>query len=227
MIYEVTVLCDYFGQQIVNRYNYLSAGTFVGTSGSLALLTAMGLIPAGVAFPDTSLYGIVQNYASSQLKFVQGLAKALYDDPTDFFDNGYATGVVGQSTGTAPMSPTAALGFRTNRTRTDIARGTKRFAGIDETFVDAGGVLSSGAQGAADEIAEALSEVLSYTERGSSATFEPIVVGKQKYTAPSGKPAYRYYSTLADQLEKIAQNIVWQPYGTIRTQTSRQYGHGS
>ena len=227
MLYEVTVLMAYFDQQILNRYNYLSSGTFVGATGSFALLNAMGLIDTAGSFPTDSLYGAIQDNSANELIFVQALAKALYDDPTDFFDNGYAAGVVGEGVSSAPMSPTAALGFRTNRTRTDIARGTKRFAGIDETFVGDGGVLVPAAITVANDLAERMSEVLSYTTGGSSATFAPVIVGKEMYTTPPAPKAYRYYDTLSEQLDHIAEGIVWQPYGTIRTQTSRQYGHGA
>lgn len=227
MLYEVTVLQDYFGQQVVNRYNYLSSGTFVGFSGSLALLTAMGLIDASGSFPTDSLYGKIQDNTVAELTYIQALAKALYDDPTDFFDNGYAAGVIGQATGTDPMSPTTAIGFKTNRTRTDIARGTKRLAGVDESYVTDGGLLTSGYVTVGNDIADRMSETLSFTDGGSSATFAPVIVGKEMYTTPPAPKAYRYYGTLSEQLDHIAENIVWQLYPSVRTQTSRQYGHGA
>jgi hypothetical protein len=228
MIYEVTVLQDYYGQQVLNRYNYLSSGTFVGSTGAAALLFALGLIPSGADFPTDSLYGLIQNNTVTALTYVQALSKAIREAPTDFLDVGYAAGVIGQGVGTQPMSPALGLGFRTNRTRTDIARGTKRLAGIDETFVELGGRLVSAAQTVANNIAEALTEVLSYTEDGSSATFAPIVVGKEKYAVPdTDRFAYKYYDTVSEQMDHIAEGVTWQAYDTIRTQTSRQYGHGA
>lgn len=227
MLYEVTVLADYYGQQVLNRYNYLSSGTFVGVVPSFALLVAMGLIDSGGDFPTDTLYGLIQDNTVSEMTYVQALAKALYDDPTDFYDNGYAAGVIGAGVGSQPMSPVNALGFRTNRTRTDIARGTKRFSGIDETFVEDGGKLVSAAVTVANNIATALGETLSYTDGGSSATFAPVIVSKEMYTTPPAPKAYRYYGTLSEQLDHIAEGVVWQPYDTIRTQTSRQYGHGA
>lgn len=227
MLYEVTVLQDYFGQQVLNRYNYLSSGTFVGVTGSFALLSVLGLIDVSGDFPTDSLYGKIQDNTVNELTYVQALAKALYDDPTDFIDRGYAAGVVGQATGTSPMSPVVAIGFKTNRTRTDIARGTKRLAGVDETYVQDGGELTSGYVTVGNDIADRMSETLSYTDGGSSANFAPVVVGKEMYTTPPAPKAYRYYGTLSEQLDHIAEGVVWQLYPFIRTQTSRQYGHGA
>lgn len=226
MIYELTITQSYFDQQVINRFNYLQTGTLLGASGAFALLTAFGAFPVSVTFPNDTVMGAWQDIVDPELIYVGALCKALYDDPTDFFDIAYATGVVGQEAGTLPMSPTAAIGFRSSRTRIDIARGTKRLAGVDETFVDDGGVINSSAAAVIATLADLMSDDLNYSGGGSSANFEPIICGKEKYTAPSGKDAYRYYGTLTEQMAHIAQNIVWSGYSTIRTQTSRQYGHG-
>jgi len=47
------------------------------------------------------------------------------------------------------------------------------------------------------------------------------------YTEPPAKKAYRYYETEEEQLEHIMENVTWTAYDRIRSQTSRQYGHGA
>lgn len=228
MIYEVTLTQHYFDQLVVNRWNYLSTGTPVGVTGAFALMTAMGFILSPTDFPLGAIADTIQNMQSADVVWGGVLAKAIREAPTDFYDYGYPGGVVGAVTSGQGMSPINAWGFRTNRTRTDINRGTKRIVGITEGMADSGGVLVPVANEITAELAEKMSETLSYTDGGNSLTFAPIVVQKERYTVvPSGNFAYRYYSTIALQLEHIAQGVVWQGYDTVRSQTSRQYGHGA
>jgi hypothetical protein len=72
-----------------------------------------------------------------------------------------------------------------------------------------------------------MSASIGYPTVSPEVTFTPVIVGKQQYTTPSGNTAYRYYPTLTEQNLHLASNPVWEPYTTVRTQTSRQYGRGS
>lgn len=227
MLYEVTLESSYFDQQIINRWNYLSSGSAVGVTGSFALLTAMGLIPASGSFPAVTVGSRIQELQVSDVIYVSALCKALYDDPTDFLDSGFPSGVIGHGGGTQPSSPTMAFGFKTNRVRTDIARGTKRLVGVDESTVGNGGEFTSGTLGAMDNIATAMSADLSYSGGGSSLTFKPCIIGKEKIVVSGEPTVYKLYPTLSEQLEHIAVGVVWQSYRFVRTQVSRQYGHGS
>jgi hypothetical protein len=226
MIYEVTLTQSFFGQQCINRWNYLSTGTPVGITGSAALLHAMGAIDTAGVLPSDTVIGDMQDLQMNSVTFEGVIAKAIREAPTDFFDYGYPTGTVGGGASGDAYSPIAAYGFFTNRVRTDIARGTKRYTGVGEGSVDTGGVVSSAALSFMNTMAEHLSDVLSYTDGGNSLTFAPIVVSKKK-TVVGGKPRYNYYDTIAEQLEHIAQGIVWTPYPTVRSQVSRQYKHGA
>jgi len=227
LIYEVTLNQTYYGQSIVNRWNYLSTGTPVGVTGAYALLFAMGFIDASGVLPTDTLGGHLQTLQPNSVIFNSVLSKAIREAPTDFIDRAYPAGMTGAGGVGKPQSPIDSYGFFTNRVRTDIARGTKRFVGVDEDAVNAGGEIASSAFAALNQIAADMTEVLSYTEDGNSLTFAPIVVSKLEYTTPSGKRAYKYYSTIALQLEHIAQGITWQPYTQVRSQVSRQYKRGS
>jgi len=110
--------------------------------------------------------------------------------------------------------------------RLDIDRGTKRFVGVPETAVLSGGVIGAAFYAELVQTAEAMSAILSYNDEGNTVTFAPCIVHKEEYTTPRGRKAYRYYPALSEQLSNIATGIVWQPYTTVRTQNSRQYGRG-
>ena len=187
----------------------------------------MGFVPTAGSFPVSTLAANIQAVLSDELTFVSILVRALYDDPSDFYDQTFPTGVNGNQGGDDSSTPVLAYGFRTNRTRSDIDRGTKRFAGVVDAAVTDGGVVDASVLTALQAIADSMSDTLAYTTGGSSLSFAPIVVQKFMYTTPPAKKAYRYYETEAEQLEHIMENVTWTPYDRIRSQTSRQYGHGA
>jgi len=226
-LYECTVQGRYFEQQIINRWNYLGSGSGVGITGAAALAAAMGFVPTAGLFPSGTLADAWQGLVVEEYTFVSILVRALYDNPLDFYDQAFPSGVVGGNTSGDAASPVLAYGFRTNRTRSDIDRGTKRLVGVSEGAIGNGGVIESSALTAMDAVAELMTDTLPYTTGGSSFSFSPIVVQKFMYTTPPAKKAYKYYEDEADQLEHIAQNVEWSSYDRVRSQTSRQYGHGA
>lgn len=229
MLYEVTLRGTYFNQEIINRWNYLSTGIPAAVSGSFALASAFGAIPDGVppVFPSNTILADIRQMTVSTMVWLACTVRAASDyDPVDFYEAQFGTGLTGNQPAQG-MSPTQAFGFRTNVVRTDIRRATKRFAGVGEDVVDAGGIITSGGLGNMTTLANRMSAVLTYTDEGNSLSFSPCVVSKHLYTTPKGKKAYEYYETLAEQLTHLATGIQWQPYTQTRTQTSRQYGRGA
>lgn len=228
-LYEVVLTGSYFSQQIINRFNYLMTGTPAVVTGSFALASALGSIYDTSSYPSGTLINLIINTVSDEFVLSQITVVNPYD-PTDFYEAPFVPEYRGQQTGQA-ASPTMAYGFRSNRVRTDIARGMKRFVGVTEDYMGDGGVLT-GIVSTLEDVAEGLGATLAYTDEGNSLSFAPCIVGKEKYvtTAPTTLPArfaYRYYEDEAVQMEHLAVGVSWQPYSTVRTQTSRQYGRGA
>lgn len=226
-LYELTLRATYFGQQIINKWNYISSGTPAATSISFGLVAAAGFIESVGNWGDLDdgIFGRLRTLQSTQLTYTEVEARNVYD-PVDFYVLPFITPIAGQDAG-EPLSPVMSIGFRTNRTRTDIRRATKRFAGMTETQVGAGGVLVAGTAGAAAIMAGNMSATLDYADEGNSLEFAPCVVSKEKYAPEPGKTAYRYYPTFAEQMEHVMTSITWQAYPQVRTQVSRQYGRGA
>lgn len=227
MLYEVVLFGELFSQETVNRWNYVSSGTPATVSGSFALMSAMGFIPNGLGnIPADTVMAYLLAQVSSAWSANNVLVRAAADyAPADFYELPYTTPFAGSQAGNC-NSPALSFGFRTNRVRLDIGRGTKRFAGVVEADSDNGGVITSARLAGLDALADVMSDVLEYDDEGNVLSFAPVVVQKEKYTAPSGKPAYKYYDTLTEQMDHVASSILWQPYTTVRTQVSRQYGRG-
>lgn len=226
-ILELTVQGEYFGQQCINRFHYVASGTPAAVSLSFGLISATGFMAAGIIsgdFAPNTLARGVQNIVHNQFQFVAAYARDLYS-LTDFYESPYPVRPVGELAGDAG-SPALAYAFRSNRVRTDVRRGMKRFAGTSEQHMDSGGVVTSALLGEMSATAAKMSATITYDDDGNTLTYIPAVLGFEEYTTPGGKRAYRPYATAAAQLDHTAQGIVWSPYTTVRTQRSRQYGHG-
>ncbi len=237
-IMEVT-LQGLFRNNIVtiNRWNYTGDGTPVAPSDrAFSLLSALGMIPSAGVAPSGTLLQLVTAMVHPDLVFTQAICLNPYD-PTDFYDAAFAPVVPGLNSGGASLSPASAFGFVTTVIRRDIARGTKRFPGIQKDSSDAGGIISSAGLALMDDVVTAMNATVTHTIGAVTFTFVPVIAGKEKYVVPGSSPvryAYRYHKETgvpatdkATQLAATAGPTIWQRYNTVRTQTSRQYGRGA
>lgn len=225
-VLEVVLHQEYYNQQTVNRWNYLSSGSPASVTLSFALLSAMGFIPTTTTLLDDTIGGELQTLQNTGVLFVQAIAKAVYVDE-DFFDNPFyanTRGATGASAG--DLAPVDAFGFRSSRVKQSIGRGYKRFVGVADEVIGAGGALIGGAVAQADLLAAKMGETLTYDDSGNTLTFTPCICQKKEYITPRGKKAYEYWPTEAEQIAHSAGGIAWEAYKTTRTQTSRQYGRG-
>src|ERR1051325_7522584 len=120
-LYEVVHIATYAGEEIVNRYNYLGSGNDGLSNPSLGLATALGAAHSGSVFESGSLFENIAGFQVNALVYHQCLVRSVYV-PTDFVDVPYPDTKPGQvdAQGEAPF---VAIGFRSNRVRTDIGRG--------------------------------------------------------------------------------------------------------
>jgi len=227
MLYEVLLRQSYFEQQVLNRWHYASTVDPTTVSGAFAIAFALGFIVTGDPLepPAGTLFDALQDIQVPELEYQECQVQALYD-PLDFFTVAYTPVQIGVALG-ADMSPVASLGFRSNRVRTDIRRGFKRFSGVSESAFTTGGEVDSGYDVVLAEVAARMSETITYTEDGDAGSFVPCVLQFEMYTTPPAKKAYRKYATLAEQLDHAALSVSYSPYSTMRTQNSRQYGRGA
>jgi len=224
-LYEITLGTMYQQQLCVNRWNYETNSTPASVSGSFALASVFGgVLDEGNPIPGSIIYQIGAMVVAA-VEFTDIMVKNVYD-PTDFYQT--PLGINGTVTGDG-LPPFAAFGFRTNRTRLDIRRGTKRIVGVPEGGQNYGNLLGSSIT-ASNAVAALMDNVLLYDDEGNDVVFNPVVVQREKVRLnPGVEPArwsYRYYDTLAEQEDHIMRSITWEAYGTVRSQTSRQYGRG-
>ena len=223
-LYEVTLRQRYFGQLCINVFPYYVIPGIGVTPNAFELLDLMGFIPSGdpLEFPADSLAINLQSLLNANLEFLSAEARELYS-LTDFYEAAYDPPIVGTRSSGQSASPLLAYGFRTTRTRTDIRRGMKRFAGASEGDIDPGGIILTAMQGFLADLGDLMGANL----LGSSATYRPCVISREKLVDPEdGKVTYQLYESEAEQEEHIMTGFEWQAYQEIRSQTSRQYGRG-
>jgi len=226
-LYEVVLEQEFAGQQIINRFNYLGSGTPAAVTGSFALVSAIGGLPTSTSLGAGTLMRAIQNLQCTNVRFVQIMARAIFLDE-DFYASPFLASTYGLGApGSSALSPIDSYGFRSNRVKQSIGRGFKRFVGVSEDNISAGGNLYDAGVTLSAIVKDELGAALEYDDEGNTLAFAPCIAQKEKYTTPSGKSAYRYYATELLQAPHLAVGISWENYPQIRSQVSRQYGRGS
>lgn len=226
-ILEAVLTTTYYNQVNVNRWHYISSGDAGPVTPSFALMSAMGLTPptaSPYAFTSGTIGHLIQQITSTSFGFLGIYVRNLYT-PTDFIESAYNTATTGRDAG-EPAAPFLAYGLQSNRTRTDIRRGSKRIGGVSESAMDAGGVVGAAKYAQLAALAVAMSAVLSYTDGGASLTLTPAVLSYKEYTTPRGRKAYQKWPTPEEQLAHAATGIAYVASNRVRSQVSRQVGRG-
>lgn len=229
-IHRVTVNALYREQSIVNRWYYISEGTPAAVSRSFGLYSAFGRFETTptARFPPGTVLAPIAAFQTDLLRYVNILVENLYD-PADFYDTPYPVSATGEvdSTTIEDLGPLVALGFRTSRVTRAIRRGQKRISGMTQDGFTGGGFATAGAATNIENIRQAMTNVLTYVDEGNTLTYTPAILSFKSYTTPAGNTAYEKWPTEAEQLSNSATGFIWEPYQTLRSQNSRQYGRGS
>lgn len=228
MLFEVILRGLYFGQEVINRWNYTSTSTPASVTPSFGLVSAFGGIPDSIthAFPDGSIMAAIASIQATALVYTDLTAINIYDK-ADFYSVPYTSAQHGLNASGDAMTPINAYGWKSTQVTRAIRAGHKRIAGVCEGDVDAGGVLSASILPTLTTIAGLFGSTINYTDEGATLAYVPVIVSKEKYTVPSsGKTAYKYWPDLAAQSAHLATGVIWTPMPDVRSQTSRQYGKG-
>lgn len=226
--YEIMLEQKFAGQQIVNRWNYISGEIPAGQLGALLALVGMGFTPFTdvTPFDPDTVAGKLKALQAVAVNWVQAVAKNIFD-PTDYYAYPFPAGTTSDNGGSEAESPVIAAGFATNRTRADVRRGQKRFAGLVEGQVGDVGVLTAGAVTAWQELGDTMADINLVPVDGSTVSFTPYVFGRKRTVDVDGKVSYPYWPTAAEQLAHSMLITQWTLKSQIRTQGTRQYGRGA
>lgn len=228
-LYEVVLKGQILGRDNINRWNYVLDGDTISSPQAFTLATAMGFAPVSGAFPADTIAAKIAAVINIAVTWSSCQVRAIYD-PTDFIDIPFSPVVPGNIDATELLPATICWAFRTNRVRTDIGRGQKRFSGVDKGSLETEEEPNSGAITALTNLADLMGDQFTVTEGAATAIFKPCVVKKFPYTSPHGKLAYRYANAddggEAAQIEQLAVGVEWELVLNTSTQNSRKKNKG-
>lgn len=217
----------YNGQQCISEYHYVASGVPSTVSLSFALASAFGVIESLGTYDPATPFGSLLAWQVAGVSYVETVAKDLYS-VTDFYTNPFISGLTGLGGGAgASESPFIAAGFRTNRIRSDIRRGFKRYEGITDANVGSYGEFASPFLAALVAHATYISDTLTYDDEGNTLTFVPCVISLKKNLTDLDQGKYIKWPTEAEQLEHLASGVVYTADAFATTQNSRKVGRGS
>jgi len=226
-VMEIKIDRRYNGQQCISKYNYVASGTPASVTFSFALASIFGVISGGGSYAVDTPFGSLKAFQNTDVTYLEALARDLYS-VTDFYTTPFLAGTHGDlSNASGSMSPFDAVGLRTNRVRSDIRRGFKRYEGLVEGSVGTFGVLDSTYKTAVQGHADYLSDTLTYDDEGNTLTFVPCVIQLKKNTTDPDRGPYIEWPTEAEQLAHLASGVVWSVMDNATTQNSRKVGRGS
>lgn len=225
-IYEVLIRQSYFAQECINRMHYVNT-TPLGAPTAASLAEAFGANSLSSGYFDAdSVMGKIQAMQTDAASFLEVQVRNLYS-ATDFFTVAYNPPPFGTDANGDGMSPAVAYGFVSNRVTLAVRRGHKRFVGVAEGNVAAGGLIAGAFYATLTDVADALSASLNQVDGVTTSVAVPAVLAYQSYVTPSGKTAYKPYDDEATQLAHAAVGVTYTFMPAVRTQRSRQYGRGS
>jgi hypothetical protein len=215
-----------FGQMCLNTFDFAETTPEPLTGASFALATAFGLIPVAAAYPAATPFRLWRDLIDNSVEYIRFTIRTLYS-VTDFYEAGFLPSTFGLvATANEAMSPTLAYGITSNRVRTDVRRGSKRFAGVTETAVGDGGTVVPSALANWQLFCNSISVPITATVAGQAYSFSSSVLPKQTPGDNVGQVG-EFWPTYSAQLAKSAIGLAWTPQQYIRTQVSRQYGRGA
>jgi len=227
-LYEITLEQKLAGQQTINRFNYESGAIPSGSLGALLLIQALGFTvnDAIPAFDPSTVAGQLKALQAVAVNWIQVVCKNLYD-PTDYYSYPFPAGTTSDNGSSEAESPVIAVGFATNRTRTDVRRGQKRFTGLTEGQVGDVGNLTPSALASWQAIGDNMAIDAVADTGADTVSFTPYVFGRKRTVDLDGKVSYPYWPDATQQMAHAMKILSWTVKPQVRTQGTRQYGRGA
>lgn len=212
----------------INKYNLLNNSLSEATNAALNVVESLGYDSGAATAPVAN--SVLDRYlemAPGNFEFTQFYCRDIYN-VNDFAQvNVSGTGWQG-TRGTASFeAPFVAAKLKSTRTRQDIKAGYKALPPLlDGDTVSATGALGAPYIALMTTLCTALSNGTSPFVGVTQAFFGWCIVGKEEYTTPRGKKAYRYYENPVVQAEHLTGPVSWTPIERVTSQNTRKFGRG-
>lgn len=222
---EMKIEYTWLAQRMMNTFQWAEITPEPLDGVAFALATAFGMIPVAGAYTAATPFAKMRQFMSNTVTFNRFTIRTLYS-VTDFYEAPYLPGTVGLSGNvTDDAAPFQAYGIRSNRVRTDVRPGSKRFAGVKEGNLTAGGLLDGTIKGVLQTFCDSINVPINATVGGQPYSFSSAILPKQTEEDNAGNPG-EFWPSYSAQLAKSAIGLTWSPVDQVRSQVSRQYGRG-
>ena len=212
----------------INKYNLLNNSLSEATNGALNIIESLGYDSGAATAPvANSVFDRYLEMAPGNFEFTQFYCRDIYN--VNDFAQVNVSGVGWQGTrGTSAMEPSfVASKIKSTRTRQDIKAGYKALPPMMEADITSStGTLTGSYITLMTSLCTALSNGTSPFVGITQTFFGWTIVGKEEYTTPSGKKAYRYYEDPVEQAAHLAGPVTWAPIERATTQNTRKFGRG-
>jgi hypothetical protein len=229
-IFTATLQGRYFGQLIINRFQFISSSDVDPRDGCQALANALGAVDTngvvnGNPLPSGTLMGALETMQSSAFEYIAMEVITPYF-PFGLFERIFPAGTTGASTATGDnLPPFVAVSIRSDRVRRDVRRGFKRLPGVKEDEITATG-LGAGVLLDLAAVASSISGTITGDAGPLNVAFQSAVV-PLKRVPDSDPPQYELFENEGAAVSASAFPLTYEAEDKVTTQNSRKIGRGA
>jgi hypothetical protein len=229
-IFTATLQGRYFNQLLINRFQFISSSDVSPVEGCQALANALGAVDTsgvvlGNPLPSGTLMGTLEALQNAEIEYIAMEVITPYD-AFGLFERIFPAGTTGDSGSSGDnLSPFIALSIRSDRTRRDVRRGFKRFAGVTESDVTATGPVPT-TLGRLGDVAASISGTITGDAGPLNVAFQSAVV-PLKRVPDSDPPQYEQFENEGAAVSASAFPVTYQAEDKVTTQNSRKVGRGA
>jgi len=229
-IFTATLQGRYFGQLLINRFQFISSSDVSPVEGCQALANALGAVDTnGVVltnpFPVGTLMGELEQLQNSALEYIAMEVITPYD-AFGLFERVFPAGTNGNSGGSGDnLAPFITASIRSGRTRRDVRRGFKRFSGLTEDQITSTGIVT-GTLSVLGDVAASISGTITGDAGPLNVAFQSAVV-PLKRVPDSNPPQYERFENEGAAVSASAFPLVYEAEDKVTTQNSRKIGRGA
>lgn len=211
----------------INKYNLINTTLSESSTAALNIIESLGYSSGAPTGPvANSVFARYIAMAGTGWEFTQFYCRDLYN-VNDFAQVSVSgAGWQGARSGNKEAAFVTAK-LKSSRVRQDIKAGYKALPlMLDTDIISPAGALESSYITLMTTLCSTLSNGTSPFVGITQAFFAWAIFGKEEYTTPRGKKAYKYYADPVEQAEHVAYPVTWFPVERATTQSTRKFGRG-
>lgn len=211
----------------INKFNLVNTTLSESSNAALNIIESLGYASGTPTAPvANSVFDRYCAIAGTGWEFTQFYCRDIFN-VNDFAQVSVSgAGWQGKRSGVKEAAFVTAK-LKSSRVRQDIKAGYKALPTmLDSDLTDVTGALVPAYITLMQSLVTTMSNGTSPFVGITQAFFGWAIVGKEEYTTPRGKKAYKYYADPEEQAQHLAFPVSWFPVERATTQVTRKFGRG-